>query len=73
MKINKHIPIDAKDAFDAEIKANLLATLSTILSANQLEGMLPILRVIKQKIHTGAGAMALINEGTALLNILKND
>lgn len=73
MKINKQIVIEASDRFDAEIKANLLATTSEVLTANQLEGILPIIRVIKQKIKNGAGGMALLNEGTALLNILKQD
>lgn len=72
-KHRKQVAVTANDTIDAEIKANYLAALSDILSTKQLEQIVPILTKIQTKARNGASAFSLVNDGSALLDIIKQE
>jgi len=73
MKTRIQVVIDAKNIMDAELKANVLANISEVLSTEQLSQILPILKDLKTKVKKGTSAMLLVGDANNLLNILKQD
>lgn len=72
-KHSKQVAVTANNTMDAEMKANYLGTLSDILSTKQLEQIIPILTKIQTKARGGASAFSLVNDGSALLDIIKQE
>lgn len=71
MKINVNISIKTSDVLSAQMKAEHLAKIADLLTEEQLEQIVPILKSVKQKVEAGASAFALSAEGMKLIGILK--